>query len=342
MTNVQPGREAPTLEAVAARAGVSRATASRVLRGASNVSPQAKEAVEAAAAALAYTPNRAARSLVTGLSDSIAFFVDEDEARFFSDPFFLGVLRGAHQGLAATDLQLVFSVATGAEEHRRFLHYAASGHVDGVLLLSLHGRSDLPRQLEDLRVPTVLSGRPPNRDTASYYVDVDNVGGAAVATEHLLARGRRRVATITGPLDMGASQDRLEGWRRAHHERGLPVPEDLVAEGTFSIASGYEAMARLLEAGPPADAVFAASDLTALGAMRAVEQAGLRVGEDVLVVGFDDIPEASATTPALTTVRQPVAELGRTMTEVLLRRIHGEPAEARTMLPVELVVRTSA
>src|SRR3954469_22966923 len=204
-----PGsRNLPTLEEVAARAGVSRATASRVLRGASNVSDQARTAVLTAAQDIAYAPNRAARALVTGRSDSVAFLVAETEDRLFSDPFFLGMLRAAQTVTATAGLQLVFTVASGPDEHRRFLHYAAGGHVDGVLLLSLHGSDQLPQDLESHAVPTVLSGRPLTGAGSLYFVASDTHGGARLATDHLIAAGRRTVATITGPLDMCAGQDR--------------------------------------------------------------------------------------------------------------------------------------
>ena len=153
-------RLAPTLEEVAARAGVSRATASRVLRGDAKVSERARDAVLEAAQAISYVPNLAARSLVTGRSDSIAFLVEETEERMFADPFFLGMLRSAQETVAEAGLQLVFTVVNRPEDQQRFLAYAAGGHVDGVLLLSLHGRDQLPQRLEALGVPTVLSGRP--------------------------------------------------------------------------------------------------------------------------------------------------------------------------------------
>ncbi|MFL6163082.1 MAG: LacI family DNA-binding transcriptional regulator [Jatrophihabitantaceae bacterium] len=336
------GRQQPTLEEVAARAGVSRATASRVLRGASNVSEQARAAVERAASEIAYAPNRAARSLVTGRSDSVAFLVAETEDRLFSDPFFLGMLRGAQSVIAEAGLQLVFTVASSDEEHKRFLHYAAGGHVDGVLVLSLHGHDQLPQQLADYQVPTVLSGRPMLDPEGVCFVDSDNLGGAAMATEYLIAAGRRRIATITGPLDMCAGQDRLDGYRQALRAAGRPASDSLVAHGNFTIARGQSAMAELLADEPELDAVFAASDLTAIGAMRAITAAGRRVFHDVAVIGFDDIGDAELAHPTLTTVRQPINEMGRTMAARLLQRIAGAEVQRQTVLPVELIRRETA
>jgi DNA-binding LacI/PurR family transcriptional regulator len=335
----------PTLEEVAARAGVSRATASRVLRGESNVSEEARVAVHAAALEISYTPNQAARSLVTGRSDSVAFLVDESGERMFADPFFLGMLRSAQVAVADAGLQLVFTVTSGNTDHDRFLSYAAGGHVDGVLLLSLHGRDQLPQQLEAVGVPTVLSGRPLSPDSKLFYVDADNVGGARMATEHLLGSGRSVVATVTGPQDLCAGQDRLTGYREALTTAGATYDEDLVATGEFSVAGGHAAMTRLLERRPDIDAVFAASDLVAIGAIRAIEATGRRVGrgpDELAVVGFDDIADAAQQPTPLTTVRQPIAELGATMTRRLLERLVGESPSRGTVLPVELVRRETA
>jgi DNA-binding LacI/PurR family transcriptional regulator len=332
----------PTLEVVAERAGVSRATASRALRGSTNVSPEARESVLRAADEIAYTVNRAARSLVTRRSDTIAFFVAENEDRMFNDPYFLGVLRGAQAEAGAAGLQLIFAVASTQAEISQFTHFVGGGHVDGVLLVSLHGDDLLAHGLEATGVPTVLNGRPFTSDTKLYSVDSDNVTGARDATELLVSRGARRVATITGPLDMSASQDRLTGYRQALQAAHRPHPRSLVAEGDFTVEGGAAAMTRLLDKEPGIDAVFAASDLTALGAIRVLAESGRRVPDQVAVVGFDDVREARLASPALSTMRQPLDELGRTMTRVLLSRIAGQKTQQRTVLPTDLVRRDSA
>jgi DNA-binding LacI/PurR family transcriptional regulator len=336
------GHRRPTLEAVAAAAGVSRATASRVLRGASNVSTATRTAVLAAAGALSYTPNRAARSLVTGRSQSMVFLVEEPEDRFFSDPFFLGMLRSAHARTAAAGYQLVFTVASTPRDRQQFLSYAAGGHVDGVLVLSLHGDDAIPEALQTAGVPTVLSGRPLSGAGDLYYVDADNAGGAGLATEHLVRSGRNRIATVTGPLDMCAGQDRLRGYRSALRKAGIRRVPSLEAPGGFSISGGFDAMSALLSRHRDIDAVFAASDLMAIGAMRAIELSGRSVGDDVAVMGFDDIPEAANARPALSTVRQPISELGATMVDRLLAIVDGTGGERETVLPVELVLRQTA
>ncbi|MCU1655962.1 MAG: LacI family transcriptional regulator [Pseudonocardiales bacterium] len=335
-------RSRPTLEVVAARAGVSRATASRALRGDAHVSPGARDAVLRAADEISYAVNRAARSLVTRHSDSVAFLVAENENRMFSDPYFLGILRGAQTEVGSAGLQLVLVIAATRAEAEQFEHYAAGGHVDGVLLISLHADDALPRHLESIGVPTVYNGRPLSDDESIYSVDSDNLAGARMATDLLLARGARRIATISGPLDMGAGQDRLAGYRAALAAAGVPVQERHIVEGDFSVAGGARSMARLLSADPEIDAVFAASDLTAIGAMNTLAEYGRSIPKDVAVIGFDDIPDAVLARPALTTIRQPIGELGRTMARMLLARMAGVPVGRTTVLPVQVVQRESA
>jgi DNA-binding LacI/PurR family transcriptional regulator len=331
-----------TLEEVAERAGVSRATASRVLRGESNVSESAREAVLGAAAELRYSVNRAARSLVTRRSDSVAFLVAETQERMFRDPYFLDVLRGAQSVIGPSGLQLVFAIASTPSEVENFASYASSGHVDGILLISLHGDDDLPRTLEQRGVPTVLNGRPLNPEPGIYYVDSDNLAGGRLATETLLDRGAKRIATITGPMDMSVSHDRLAGYRAALQARGIDSDPYLIVSGDFTVEGGAAAMTRLLEQSPDLDAVFCASDLTALGALQTLAAAGRRVPEDVAIIGFDDARDAAMANPPLTTIRQPIRDLGRTMAKVLLERVAGRSPEHTTVLPVEVVRRDSA
>jgi DNA-binding LacI/PurR family transcriptional regulator len=321
---------------------VSRATASRVLRGSSKVSDTAREAVLRAADEMAYTVNRAARSLVTRRSDSIAFLVAENEDRMFHDPYFLGVLRGAQAEAAAAGMQLIFVIASTAAETNQFAHFVSGGHVDGVLLVSLHGDDALARRLEGLGVPTVLNGRPFSDETDLFSVDADNVEGGRRATDVLIGRGARSIGTITGPLDMSVGQDRLTGYRQALAAAGRADDSASVAEGDFTVEGGAAAMSQLLTSTPDLDAVFAASDLMALGAMRTLRERGKRVPDDVAVVGFDDVREAQLASPQLSTMRQPLDQLGRTMARVLLARISGGEAAKRTVLPTELIVRQTA
>jgi DNA-binding LacI/PurR family transcriptional regulator len=338
-----PGR--PTLDAVAARAGVGRGTASRVVNGSSQVSPQARAAVEAAIAELGYVPNRAARALVTQRTDSVALVVSESQERLFGEPFFAGAVRGISAALIETPMQLWLAMAQSPEQRERVERHLTAQHVDGVLLLSLHDADPLPRLLEERGMPTVVGGRsagiPAGGTDPGFFVDVDNVGGARLAVAHLLDRGRRRLATIAGPQDMQVGRDRLTGFRDAVRAAG--GDPDLVAYGDFTEAGGAAAMRGLLARTPDLDAVFVASDLMASGALQALRDVGRRVPRDVAVVGFEDAPAARQCDPPLTTVRQPVEELGRRMVELLLARIRREPVpDSQVLLDTHLVRRASA
>ena len=337
-----PRRAAPTLESVAARAGVSRATAGRVLSGATTVNELASSAVRSAAEELGYVTNHAARSLMTRRSESVALVVSESETVFFSDPFFAGVLRGVHRTVAAHDLQLVFTVVQTDSDRTQLQRFAAGGHIDGVMCVSLHGPDPMPARLLRAGVPVVLCGRPEVPDPRLLYVDSDNVEGSRQATRLLLDRGARRLVHIAGPEDMPSAQDRLEGFHRELGGTWDGVAGDLVARGDYSLDSGRAAMAELLARVPDLDGVVASNDLMAVGAMDELEAAGRRVPDDVAVVGFDDIPLARVSRPPLTTVAQPLEAIGQRMAELLLSAIDGVEVEGPVIVGTQVVRRKSA
>jgi DNA-binding LacI/PurR family transcriptional regulator len=336
-----PRRRPPTLEEVAAHAGVGRGTASRVVNGEAHVSEAAREAVLRAVDELGYVPNRAARALVTRLTDSVALVVSESEERFFGEPFFAGIVRSVSAALAESGRQLFLSMATSDSSRRVLENHLTKQHVDGVMLLSTHGDDPLAGHLEERGLPTVLGGRPAGVDVHS-YVDIDNVAGAEEAVRHLVAAGRRRIATITGPTDMMAGVGRLDGYRRALVDAGLPFEDDLVFRGDFSEASGGPAASALLDRRPDIDAIFAASDPMAYATLRVLAARGVRVPDDVAVVGFDDAPSSAHTVPLLTTVHQPVDEMGREMVRLLVARIENRTVDQQVILQPRLVVRESA
>jgi DNA-binding LacI/PurR family transcriptional regulator len=329
----------PTLEAVARHAGVSRATVSRVVNGAVTVAPRLREAVQRSVEALGYVPNQAARSLVTHRTDTLALVVTEPQQRVFSDdPYFATLIDGVGQELDAADKQLVLLMSASGVSHDRVYQYAAAGHVDGLMMFSLHGADPLPTALLGLGLPVVCNGRPLGSPDVP-YVDTANREGAADAVRYLLAQGRRRIATITGSQDMAAGLDRLDGYRDAIREAGAPAR---VASGRFTRESGVLAMCQLLAEHPDLDAVFAGSDLMADGALRTLRQAGRRVPDDVAVVGFDDNTVAAFAEPPLTTVRQPIRAVGRMLANMVLRLADGYDVEPRVILPTELIIRRSA
>ncbi|MFB6847016.1 LacI family DNA-binding transcriptional regulator [Streptomyces sp. NPDC056373] len=332
----------PTLEEVAAHAGVGRGTVSRVINNAAGVKESTREAVQRAIQELGYVPNLAARSLAGQRTDAVALVLTEPDWRVFAEPFFSEIVRSLGDALADTGMQLMLTLVRSDTERKRFLEYARGGRVDGVLLLSVHAGDRLPDMLAEARLPTVMLGRRSGDEYVS-YVDADNVGGARSAVSHLLARNRRAIATITGPLDMHVAQCRLRGYQDALSLAGSGYEESLVAESDFTEDSGRRAMAELLERHPEIDGVLAASDTTAAGALQALRAAGRRVPEDVAVIGFDDFPLAQRTDPPLTTVRQPLEEMGRAMIRLLLEDME-EPSMAyrHVILRTQLQVRDSA
>ncbi|MEV0262067.1 LacI family DNA-binding transcriptional regulator [Streptomyces sp. NPDC050617] len=335
-------RATPTLEAVAARAGVGRGTVSRVINGSPRVSERTRAIVEQAVAELGYVPNRAARALAAGSSDAIALVIPELETRLFAEPYFSDVIRGVGAELADTDMQLLLTLIRTPKERKRFADYLAAHRVDGVLLVSVHADDPLPDLLEEIEMPAVLSGRRSARETVA-YVDSDNVDGARQAVAHLCARGRRAVATITGPLDMYVAQCRLDGYREGLAAAGHAPDDLLVAPADFTEEGGRRAMRELLDRRPGLDAVFVASDVMASGARQVLRESGRRVPDDVALVGFDDSAVARHMDPPLTSVRQPIEEMGRTMARVLLQEIEERTADRpQVVLPTELTERESS
>lgn len=330
---------APTLEMVAHHAGVSRATVSRVVNGTPTVDPQVAKVVQKSIEALNYVPNRAARSLARSRTQSIALVVPEAAAKVFADPFFASVVQGIALELAPTDYTLTMIIESEAQAPKT-RRYLLGGNVDGALVVSHHTGDHSWAELSG-NLPVVFGGRPLVRSTSeSHFVDVDNRQGAFTAVQHLIGVGRTQVATIAGPQDMPPGLDRLAGWRDALDAAGLaPGP---VEYGDFTAGSGTAAMQRLLERGEPLDALFVANDQMAVGACSVLRRAGVVIPDDVSVVGFDDSFFSANADPALTTVHQPLVEMGAEMARVLVDLIEGRPAERATVLEPTLVVRASA
>jgi DNA-binding LacI/PurR family transcriptional regulator len=341
------GGQNPTMDQVAEAAGVSRATVSRVINGAPTVDAKIREMVQRAIAQTGYVPNLAARTLVTRRTNSVALVISEPDRpddssflnRVFTDPYFGRITAGATGALRPHDIHLVI-IPTDSSDHHHVIRYLRQGHVDGVLLISSHAQDPLPRQVYDLGIPAVVSARPAQPIPAS-FVDVDQRLGARLAADHLLGRGCRRLATISGPLDIPSGLDRLDGFRSYLAARGFAdVPS---IEGDFTRAGGEECARRLLARHPGIDGLFVASDLMAEGALRTVQDLGRRVPDDLAVVGFDDSSAALDCRPLLTTVRQPVEEMAAEMAEVLMAHIAapGRLPRSVTFQPT-LVVRDSA
>jgi DNA-binding LacI/PurR family transcriptional regulator len=321
---------------------VSRSTASRALNEETYVSPKAREAVLSAAKDLGYSPNQAARSLVTKRTGAVALVLSEPEPKVLNDPYYLMVMRAAFRELANRGSQMLVMFVDTRDDIPRTMKFLDGGHVDGALVFAPHSGDPLPTALRLLRVPVVFGGRPGTAGKGLYTVDYDNVSGARLAVEHLLGLGRQRIVTVSGPTDHPAAQDRLTGWRETLAERGLRTA-GFAESGDFTQSGGEAAMARLLELEPNLDAVFAASDPMAIGVLRALRITGRRVPKDVAVVGFDDNPSIAPTAePPLTSVHQEPGEQVRRMITMLVDMLNGQPPEAkREVLPVSLTVRDS-
>jgi LacI family transcriptional regulator len=332
----------PTLEEVAKLAGVSRATVSRVINDRPNVRVEVREKVWQAVRQSGYRPHAVARSLVTHRTGILGVVIMEAVTTLFTDPYFPLFLHGATEACNAHKRQLMLVLFNNpASEEELYQRVLRNGYLDGVVVASARIGDPLVSSIVRDGIPFVSVGRLPDENV--HVVDVDNVGAARVAVEHLIRLGHRRIGTITGPLDMVSGRDRLEGYRQALEAHGIPVEENLIAQGDYTEAGGMMATQWLLPATPTA--IFAASDMMAIGALKCLRQAGWRVPGDVALVGFDDIPIASATEPRLTTVRQPIERLGSIAVELLVGLLQSSrsvksPAH-RIILPAELIVRES-
>ncbi|WP_329792224.1 LacI family DNA-binding transcriptional regulator [Lentzea sp. DG1S-22] len=333
---------APTLEDVARVAGVSRATVSRVVNGTRNVDPGIQETVRNAIEQTGYTPNRAARSLVTRRTGTVALVISGagGGSDVFTDPFFGRVTAGVVDFLRGHSVHPVLMLADSDPARTEVVEFLRQGSADGALLVSTHPADPLPARLLDAGVPSVLYARP-GRPMPVSYVDMDHRAGGRMAADHLVAAGRYNITTISGPLDVLASQDRHAGFRDAMARHGFPyVPS---AEGGFTFESGATAMQRLLTECPDLDAVFAANDLMAQAAVDVLQAHGLRIPDDVAVIGFDDSAPALACRPQLTTIRQPVERMAAEMAALLLADLEKPGRRPRSVIfEPELVVRASA
>jgi LacI family transcriptional regulator len=330
-----------TLEDIAELAGVSRSTVSRVVNEQPNVRANVRKRVLEVIQDTGYHPNAAARTLASQRSWTIGLILPLSVSIFFTDPYYPHLTKGIAQACNQHDYTLaLFLVGSKEDEEKMFPRVSRRGLLDGVIVQSgHHGDQDIIGHMVDTNMPLVVVGRPFRSDNVS-YVDIDNVNSAKNAVTHLVRLGYQRVGTITGPGAGTVGIDRKEGYRRALVERGRTIDGSLIIEGDFTEAGGYYAMQKMLPARP--DAVFAASDIMAIGAMRAVRDAGLRIPEDIAFVGFDDLPIATLSDTKLTTIRQPVVSFGAKAVEILVDLIeNGIHPPRHIIMDTELVIRES-
>lgn len=329
-----------TLEHVAQLAGVSRSTVSRVVNNQSGVREDVRRRVWEVIDETGYRPNLAARALASNRTGIINLIVPHAFNTLLTDPYFLPLTQGITRACSEHDLSLtLFLFHNDDEEIRLARRIENSTLFDGVIIAASQYDDPLIPYLLQNEVPLVLVGRQDQYPQIS-FVDADNLSGAYIATTHLLRLGYTRIAHITGPLRMAAGEERLGGYRKALSDRGLDYDPELVAEGDFTEIGGYIAMKRLLACRP--HAVFAASDRMAMEAWKAIEEAGLRVPQDIALIGFDDLQPAGAGRSQLTTIRQPVGRVGSEAVSVLLDVIeHGPEPQRRVIFDTELVIRDS-
>ena len=321
-----------TLLDVAREAGVSPSTVSRILNGTAKVSDDKRQAVMAAIARTQFAPNLMAQGLKRGRSQTIGIVVQD-----ISSPYFDETLRGVDDGLKGTGYaSVIVSGHWNAEEEADRIRLLLARKVDGIILLSGRMSDQTVLQFSAQR-PIVSTGRDLNTRTALGFKQ-DNEYGAWMAVRHLIELGHRRIAFVSGPADNIDAEERAAGYRRALSEAGIAVDPKLMVEGNFHENSGLLAVNHLFDTGQQFTAVFAANDQSAYGVRLCLYRKGIRVPDDVSLVGFDDLPGSSYTTPPLTTIRQPLYDMGLVATHALLRLINGEPVQAQVP-PLELVVR---
>jgi LacI family transcriptional regulator len=330
-----------TLEDIAILAGVSRSTVSRVVNGHPSVRNNVRKRVLNVIESTGYSPNAAARTLALQRSQTLGLILPLSISIFFTDPYYPHLTKGIAQACNQYDYTLAFFLVNSKDEEEKiFSRISRKGLLDGVIVQSgQQGDQEIIGRMLDANMPLVVVGRPFRSDNVS-YIDIDNINAARNAVSHLVRAGRQRIATITGPVNSTVGIDRKEGYRKALIERGREIDEGLIREGDFTEAGGYYAMQQLLPANP--DAVFAASDIMAIGAMRAALDAGLRIPEDIAFVGFDDLPIATLSDIQLTTIRQPVVSFGAKAVEILIDLIeNGISPPRHIIMDTELVIRDS-
>jgi LacI family transcriptional regulator len=329
------------LEDIARQAGVSRSTVSRVVNDHPNVRDDVRKRVQGVIQSTGYHPNAAARTLASQRSWTIGLVLPQSVSFFFTDPYYQHLTKGIAQACNQYDYTLaLFLVASNEDEEKIFPRVSRKGLLDGVIVQAgHHGDQLIISRLANSNIPAVVAGRPFHSENVS-YIDVDNVKGANEAISHLIRLGYKRIGTIGGPANSSAGVDRLEGYMKALVENNRNVDKTLIAEGDFTEAGGYAAMQKLLPAKP--DAIFSASDVMALGAMRAVREACLNVPNDIAFVGFDDLPVASLSDVGLTTIHQSVVPFGVKAVEILIDLIeNGRYPPRRVIMDTELIVRES-
>ena len=329
-----------TLEDIAKKSGVSRSTVSRVINNHPNVSKKVREHVKEMIRQTGYQPHPAARALVSNRAWTCGLILPRTLNSFFTDPYYPCLIQGIAQACSKQDYTFsLFLIGDEDDDDRMYSRVSRRGFMDGILFQSDQKGDTLIDKLADSGIPLVILGRPFQGKKIS-YVDIDNIESVQMAVDYLFDMGHKRIGTITGPQNTTVGIDRKNGYIQALIKHGNPINESLIVEGTFTEESGYLGMKQLLPEKP--DAVFAASDRMAIGAIRAIYEVGLDIPKDVSVIGYDDFPQVSPVRPSLTTLRQPIGKFGSEALKMLIDLVeNGLQPSRQVILKSELVIRDS-
>ncbi len=329
-----------TLEDIAKKSGVSRSTVSRVINNHPNVSKKVREHVKEVIRSTGYQPHPAARALVSNRTWTCGLILPRTINSFFTDPYYPCLIQGIAQACSKQNYTFsLFLMGDKEDEDQMFSRVSRRGFMDGILFQSDQRGDTLIDLLADSGIPLVVLGRPFQGEQIS-YVDIDNTESVEWAVQYLLDNGHKRVATITGPQNTTVGIDRKYGYKQALVKNNIPVDEEMIVEGIFTEESGYLGMKKLLPKMP--DAVFAASDQMAIGAIRAIREVGLNVPQDISIIGYDDFPLVSPVYPALTTLRQPIGKFGFEALKMLISLVEeGLKPSRQVILKSELIIRDS-
>jgi LacI family transcriptional regulator len=330
-----------TIEHIASLASVSRSTVSRVLNNHPGVRASVRERVQQVIREQNYAPKAAARSLASSRTDTIGLLIPRSAGFSLRDPFIESMIQAIFEAAAQQNYFAMLAMLTAEMETGFYHRILRSRHFDGVIMFS----SDIDDPILPLLIkdggPMVIIGRHPYFQNV-IFVDPENREGAREAVAHLIERGHERIGLINGQLQMEAALARRDGYKQALLEAGIPIDAELMVDGHYSDSAAYQAMVQLLDLPRPPTAVFAASDLMAISALRAIHDRGLHVPEDVAVVGFDDLPLAAYASPPLSSVHQPISDMGAHAVRVLVEQIKGQGPVTSVRLPARLVVRESS
>lgn len=327
------------IDAIAKAAKVSPSTVSRVLNGTANVSAEREKAVRKAISKFNYIPNASARHLAGGRSGLIALLMEESNEEFFYNPFWSQVVQGFSTTISnAGSLPLLLVRPRSGTEISVF-STLLKGKIDALAVLSWHASGTNIAKNLDPKIPTIVVGDF-SRSINSSNVDVDNIKGGKLATEHLISMGCKNILAVTGDLKLQSGRDRLKGYKKALSGAEYKVREEMILEGDYTGATARELINKAIKMKVAFDGVFAANDLSAISALEVLKDHGLKVPDEIKIVGFDDAPIASSSSPSITTIRQPIRELGAEVALSLLAKLNGEEV-ADKLLDVELIVRES-